>query len=84
MCGRFLNGLPAAEIARISGKRNDLPNYPSVSLSRRRTIIAGEPNELVAPIRKRMPVIQVSPIFHTSECRSWATSPCGRIRPGSC
>jgi len=28
MCGRFLNKLPAAEIARIFGTRNALPNYP--------------------------------------------------------
>ena len=27
MCGRFLNKLPAAEIARIFGTRNPLPNY---------------------------------------------------------
>jgi putative SOS response-associated peptidase YedK len=29
MCGRFLNKLPAAEIARIFGTRNPLPNYPA-------------------------------------------------------
>lgn len=29
MCGRFLNNLPAAEIARIFGTRNPLPNYPA-------------------------------------------------------
>jgi putative SOS response-associated peptidase YedK len=29
MCGRFLNKLPAAEIAGISGTRNALPNYPA-------------------------------------------------------
>jgi putative SOS response-associated peptidase YedK len=29
MCGRFLNKLPAAEIARIFGARNPLPNYPA-------------------------------------------------------
>jgi putative SOS response-associated peptidase YedK len=28
MCGRFLNKLPAAEVARIFGTRNALPNYP--------------------------------------------------------
>jgi putative SOS response-associated peptidase YedK len=28
MCGRYLNKLPAAEIARIFGTRNALPNYP--------------------------------------------------------
>jgi putative SOS response-associated peptidase YedK len=28
MCGRFLNKLPTAEIARTFGTRNDLPNYP--------------------------------------------------------
>src|SRR5258708_39493758 len=28
MCGRFLNKLPAAEIARIFGTRNALSNYP--------------------------------------------------------
>jgi putative SOS response-associated peptidase YedK len=28
MCGRFLNKLPVAEIARIFGTRNALPNYP--------------------------------------------------------
>jgi hypothetical protein len=28
MCGRFLNKLPGAEIARIVGTRNALPNYP--------------------------------------------------------
>ena len=27
MCGRFLNKLPAAEIARIFGTKNALPNY---------------------------------------------------------
>jgi putative SOS response-associated peptidase YedK len=27
MCGRFLNKLPAAEIARIFGTQNALPNY---------------------------------------------------------
>jgi len=29
MCGRFLNKLPAAEIAGIFGTRNPLPNYPA-------------------------------------------------------
>jgi hypothetical protein len=29
MCGRFLNKLPAAEIARIFGTKNALPNYPA-------------------------------------------------------
>jgi putative SOS response-associated peptidase YedK len=29
MCGRFLNKLPAAEIAHIFGTRNPLPNYPA-------------------------------------------------------
>jgi putative SOS response-associated peptidase YedK len=29
MCGRFLNKLPAAEIARIFATRNPLPNYPA-------------------------------------------------------
>jgi putative SOS response-associated peptidase YedK len=29
MCGRFLNKLPAAEIARIFGTRSPLPNYPA-------------------------------------------------------
>jgi putative SOS response-associated peptidase YedK len=29
MCGRFLNKLPAAEIARIFGTRNPLANYPA-------------------------------------------------------
>jgi putative SOS response-associated peptidase YedK len=29
MCGRFLNKLAAAEIARIFGTRNALPNYPA-------------------------------------------------------
>jgi putative SOS response-associated peptidase YedK len=29
MCGRFLNKLPAAEIARIFVTRNPLPNYPA-------------------------------------------------------
>jgi putative SOS response-associated peptidase YedK len=29
MCGRFLNKLPAAEIARIFGTRNPLPSYPA-------------------------------------------------------
>jgi putative SOS response-associated peptidase YedK len=29
MCGRFLNKLPAAEIARIFGTRNPVPNYPA-------------------------------------------------------
>jgi putative SOS response-associated peptidase YedK len=29
MCGRFLNKLPAAEIARIFGTGNPLPNYPA-------------------------------------------------------
>lgn len=29
MCGRFLNKLPAAEIARIFGTSNPLPNYPA-------------------------------------------------------
>jgi putative SOS response-associated peptidase YedK len=29
MCGGFLNKLPAAEIARIFGTRNPLPNYPA-------------------------------------------------------
>ena len=29
MCGRFLNKLPGAEIARIFGTRNPLPNYPA-------------------------------------------------------
>jgi putative SOS response-associated peptidase YedK len=29
MCGRFLNKLPAAEIARIFSTRNPLPNYPA-------------------------------------------------------
>jgi putative SOS response-associated peptidase YedK len=29
MCGRFLNKLPGAEIARIFGTRNALPNYPA-------------------------------------------------------
>lgn len=29
MCGRFLNKLPAAEIARLFGTRNPLPNYPA-------------------------------------------------------
>jgi putative SOS response-associated peptidase YedK len=29
MCGRFLNKLPAAEIARIFGTRNPLPNHPT-------------------------------------------------------
>jgi len=28
MCGRFLNKLPAAEIARLFGTKNALPNYP--------------------------------------------------------
>jgi putative SOS response-associated peptidase YedK len=28
MCGRFLNKLPTAEIARIFDTRNPLPNYP--------------------------------------------------------
>ena len=28
MCGRYLNKLPVAEIARIFGTRNTLPNYP--------------------------------------------------------
>ena len=29
MCGRFLNKPPTAEIARIFGTRNPLPNYPA-------------------------------------------------------
>jgi putative SOS response-associated peptidase YedK len=29
MCGRFLNKLPAVEIARIFSTRNPLPNYPA-------------------------------------------------------
>jgi hypothetical protein len=29
MCARFLNKLPAAEIARIVGTKNALPNYPA-------------------------------------------------------
>jgi putative SOS response-associated peptidase YedK len=29
MCGRFLNKLPAAEIARIFRTSNPLPNYPA-------------------------------------------------------
>jgi SOS response associated peptidase (SRAP) len=29
MCGRFLNKLPAAEIARIFGTKNALSNYPA-------------------------------------------------------
>ena len=29
MCARFLNKLPAAEIARIFGTKNALPNYPA-------------------------------------------------------
>jgi hypothetical protein len=29
MCGRFLNKLPVAEIARIFGPSNPLPNYPA-------------------------------------------------------
>ena len=29
MCGRFLNRLPAAEIAKIFATRNPLPNYPA-------------------------------------------------------
>jgi putative SOS response-associated peptidase YedK len=29
MCGRFLNKLPAAEIACIFGTKNALPNYPA-------------------------------------------------------
>jgi hypothetical protein len=29
MCGRFLNKLPAAEIARIFRISNPLPNYPA-------------------------------------------------------
>jgi hypothetical protein len=29
MCGRFLNKLPAAEIARMFGTKNALPNYPA-------------------------------------------------------
>jgi putative SOS response-associated peptidase YedK len=29
MCGRYLNKLPAAEIARIFATRNPLPNYPA-------------------------------------------------------
>jgi putative SOS response-associated peptidase YedK len=29
MCGRFLNKLPAAEIARIFGSKNALSNYPA-------------------------------------------------------
>jgi putative SOS response-associated peptidase YedK len=29
MCGRFLNKLPAAEIARIFRSSNPLPNYPA-------------------------------------------------------
>jgi putative SOS response-associated peptidase YedK len=29
MCGRFLNKLPTAEIARIFGTKNALPNYPA-------------------------------------------------------
>jgi len=28
MCGLFLNKLPAAEIERIFGTRNAMPNYP--------------------------------------------------------
>ena len=28
VCGRYLNKLPVAEIARIFGTRNTLPNYP--------------------------------------------------------
>jgi hypothetical protein len=29
MCGRFLNKLPATEIARIFSISNPLPNYPA-------------------------------------------------------
>jgi putative SOS response-associated peptidase YedK len=29
VCGRYLNKLPVAEIARIFGTRNALPNYPA-------------------------------------------------------
>ena len=29
MCGRYLNKLPPAEIARLFGTRNTLPNYPA-------------------------------------------------------
>jgi putative SOS response-associated peptidase YedK len=29
MCRRFLNKLPAAEVARFFGTRNPLPNYPA-------------------------------------------------------
>jgi hypothetical protein len=61
MCGRFLNKLPAAEIARISGTRNDLPNYPErfniTSTDRTCANITGEPNELVATILNRMLIL---------------------------
>jgi hypothetical protein len=39
MCGRYLNKIPVAEIARIFGTRNALPNYRarySIAPSRRR------------------------------------------------
>jgi hypothetical protein len=46
MCGRFLNKLPVAEIARIFGTRNPVANYPE-----RINITPTDPN-IAAPGRE--------------------------------